>query len=380
MSRILIILAVVSVFGCSGNRSYDVANPVVGPPPPRYDNAEQIARAADAQGVIQQASFDTEAPLSMTTVIARVNGTPILAGQVLEPYAAKLAQASKQLPASEIRKAQEGIIKRELPPQIEQTIMVNEVKSKLTEEQLSAIDEQLDKFFDIEIEKMKAKAQVSNLAELEGALQQQGMSLVTLREMFGDRQLAGEYIKGRVTQDAPVTRAELLEEYNRRREEYAQPEQVKWQQLQVTFASHGSRSRAGEVYNKAIAELKAGSEFTDLVKKYSDGPLKDSGGHWDWTQPQSIANVEVRKSLAELPVGNLSQTIETDKAFLVVKLTGHRPASYTPFEEVQEEIRKSLINRRQEEQVETIIAELKDQAVIETMFDEGFFGGGVTLQ
>ena len=375
----LILLVIVSLVGCSGNRSYDVANPVVGPPPPRIDNAVQLAQSPDRAQEIQQASFSSTAPLSMTTVIARVNGTPILAGQILEPYAAKLNEAAKQVSPEEIRKVQENIIKRDLPPQIEQTLMSSQVKSKLTQEQLDAIDEQLDTFFEAEIEKMKQKAGVSNLAELEGVLQQQGMSLVTFRDMFGDRQLAGEYIRGKLGEESPITRAELLAEYNRRKEDFAKPEQVKWQQLQVSFAKHGSRTRAGRIYNNAVTELKEGADFTDVVRKYSDGPLQESGGHWDWTQPESIASADVREALSDLPVGSMSKTIETDGSFRVVKLTGHRPATYTPFAEVQEKVRAEMIESQRSEQVKVVIAELKENAVIETMFDDGFFSGRATL-
>lgn len=379
MSRILISCVIVCLLGCSSNRSYDVANPVVGPPPPRFDNAVQLSQSPEVNEDYQLVAYSTEDPLLMTTVIARVNGTPILAGQILEPYSQKLAEVSKQVSGSEVRKIQETIIKRDLPPQIEQTLMASQVKAKLKKEQLDAINDQLDTFFDAEVEKMKEKAQVGTTAELEAVLQKQGMSLVTFREVFGDRQLAGEFIRGKVGEEAPISRAELLTEYNDRKEEFAKPEQIKWQQLQVSFAKHGSRDRAGRVFNNAVADIKQGVDFTEVVKKYSDGPLKDAGGHWDWTQPESIASPEIRQALQELPVGSMSSSMETSSAFLVVKLTGRREASYTPFDEVQEQIRKEIIEKRHDEKVQSILAELKENAVIETMFDDGFLKGKVIL-
>ncbi len=372
MSRIVICLAIILSVGCSQHR-YDIADPVVGPPPPRRQSFESIAEVAHdskAESHLQLTSYTADQPIPLTEVVARVNGTPILAGQVLEPYAAKLAAASKKLPPNEIRKAQEMLLKKNLPAQIEQTLMVDAVKSKLKQEQFEQIDTQLDEFFELEVERLKEQFKVANSAELEGLLQSQGMSLVTMREMFGNRQLATEYIRGKIGEQAPLTRQDLLVEYNRRKEEFAKPEQVKWQQIQVSISKHGSRDAAIRTLNQAITELQQGADFSDVAKRYSDGPLKDQGGHWDWTQPSSIANTEVREALAKLQSGQLSGAISNSVSFQIVKVTGRKPASYTPFAQVQEKIRTEIISGQREEKAKQVIAELKADAIIETMFDD----------
>lgn len=359
--------------GCSSHR-YDVADPVVGPPPPRRQGFDAIAyeenQAEESQ--LQLTSFSPDEPIPMTEVVARVNGTPILAGLVLEPYAGKLAEASGKLPPSEIRKAQEMLLKKNLPAQIEQTLMVDAVKSKLEQEQLDQINVQLDVFFEQEIDRLKSQFKVSNTAELEGLLQSKGMSLVTMREMFGNRQLATEYVRGKIGSEAPLSRKNLLAEYNRTIEEYAQPEQVRWQQIQVSVAKHGSKTAAQKVIAQATAELQTGAEFSDVVKRYSDGPLKDNGGHWDWTQPSSIASEEVRETLATLQTGQVSGALTDGNSLKVVKVTGRKPATYTPFEEVQEKIREQLLTQEREAHAKQVVAELKENAIIETMFDDSF--------
>lgn len=381
MSRIVICMAVILFAGCSQHR-YDVADPVVGPPPPRRQGFDAVAYddSAEKSSELQLTSFTENEPLAMTEVVARVNGTPILAGLVLEPYAAKLAQASKQLPPSEIRKAQEMLLKKNLDAQIEQTLMVDAVKSKIKKEQLDQIEAQLDEFFQQEIERLKNQFHVANTAELEGLLQSQGMSLVTMREMFGNRQLAGEYVRGKMGEEAPLSRQNLLTEYQKRREEFAQPEQIRWQQLQVSYSKHGSENGAKRVMNEAITELQRGAEFTEVIKKYSDGPLKDQGGHWDWTQPDSIASTEVREALAALQPGEMSDPIIHSGMLKILKVTGRKPATYTPFEEVQEQIRKETLEKAREAKAKLIVAELKQDAIIETMFDEDFRSSNKIVQ
>lgn len=371
MFRIVICLAAVLFAGCSQHR-YDVADPVVGPPPPRKQNLEQVAYDAEQKTEVQLTSFEADEPIAMTEVVARVNGTPILAGQVLEPYAGKLAEASKKLPPSEIRKAQEMLLQKNLQAQIEQTLMVDSVKSKLQKEQMEQISSQLDEFFDLEVERLKAQFKVSNVAELEALLQSQGMSLVTMREMFGNRQLATEYIRGKMGEESPLTRQDLLKAYNARKDEFAQPEQVKWQQIQISITKHGSRDAALEKLSAVIADLEQGIDFSVVAKTHSDGPLKENGGHWDWTQPTSIANEDVRQALSQLSTGEMSGVIESGSSLQIVKVTGRKPATHTPFSEVQEKIRAEIIEKQRSEKAKQIIAELKQDAIIETMFDDGF--------
>ena len=376
MLRILITLAVVGTFGCAHHK-YDVANPVAGPAPPRMTEARvSLAQSPDSTGV-QQVSHQN-APLPMTAVVARVNGSPILAGQILDQYSVKLEEVRGSVSDEEFRRAQEMLIKRDLPNLIEQQLMVDAVKSKLTKEQLDSIEGQLDLFFDAEVQRKKKQFKVDSLVDLEAILQQQGMSLTTWRRMFGDQQLAGEYIRGKMGDDPPITRQDLLVEYRARLDTYAQPAQVKWQQLQISKSENGGEAGAISKINEALAELRDGKRFTDVVQRYSNGPLAKSGGHWDWTQPESIANADLRKSLAGLQVNQISRPLTTGNFVQVVKLTGRRQAGHTPFVEVQEDIRKEMVSRNREEAAKKIIAELKATAVIESIFDEASPLGGTS--
>ncbi len=372
MRRNLILLAALTL-GCSG-RSYDVANPVVGPIPPRVSGAAE--KLADSEGAaksdIVQVKLENE-PLSMTTVVATVNGRPILAGDILEQYESRLSQMRPKLTDSQYREAQLSIIKRDLPNIMEQTLMADAVRSKLTKDQLEAVEKQLDVFFEQEVDRLKERFKVKSLAELEHELQQQGASLSTMRKMFGERQLAGEYVRARIGTDPPISRHELLEEYQRNLKDYAVPLKVKWQQLQISVAKAGNRAKAAAQMELALAELRGGTPFDEVVRKYSDGPLAANGGHWDWTQPESVANADVRKALETLPAGQMSNVLTSDNFLQIVKITGRQEAGHTPFGDVQEQIRKKLIEDRRSVKAKQVVEELKNSAVTTSIFGDDFF-------
>ncbi|MEZ5942151.1 MAG: peptidyl-prolyl cis-trans isomerase [Planctomycetaceae bacterium] len=365
----LILLALLC--GCAG-KTYKVDNPVVGPAPPRKVKADAYAQVEEAPSSdIQQAGYNRseETPLVMTDVVARINGKPILAGDILEQYAGRLKEAEKQLPPRKYREIQEMLIERDLGRYVETTLMAESIRSKLKEEQITAIDGQLDKFFEMQVQEMMKQAEAPTLMDLEAKLQEQGMSLATMRKLFGDRQLASEYVKQRLGDAPPFTPEELKAQYAKQMDQYTTPAQVKWQQLQVSTNRPGGEQAAFKVIQQAFAEMNNGADFDAVVKKYSDGPLAKNGGHWDWMQPQSVANERVRAAIGDLQVGELSDVIKGSNSLQIVRVTGRRNASATPFEDVQEDIRKQLTDAWREARAKEIIDELKSQSVIETLFD-----------
>ncbi|MFG0332826.1 MAG: peptidyl-prolyl cis-trans isomerase [Maioricimonas sp. JB049] len=363
--------------GCQG-RSVKVDNPVVGPPPPRISREVQVAET----GANPVMSADGSSGLMLIDhqgaddvlgapgeVAAWVNGTPIFTAEVLERRRPQLAQARAQMSGAQLRMLQERMIQEDLPSHIDEALLVDAVKARLDGEQLERVEQQLDIYFEQEIERLKEKTGAGTLAELEAQLQMAGTTLASARKAFGRRQLAGQFLQERL-QEPTVTRQELLTEYRAHREEYHTPAEVKWQQIWVSLQKQGGVDAARQVMERALAELQSGVAFDDVASRYSDGVMAASGGHWDWTQLKSIANRDVAAALEQLSVGETSGVVEGEKALQLVRVVDRRAARYTPFEDVQNEIRDRLRAEKRRVAAEEIVAELRETAVIETMFDD----------
>ncbi|MBX3443269.1 MAG: peptidylprolyl isomerase [Planctomyces sp.] len=381
MVRLLVMLSVAAAWmGCAG-RHYKVDHPVVGPPPPRIGGARAVAanealasQDARGQSEVQQASgadarsFD--GPIPMTAVAARVNGQPILVGTVMTEVRGRLAAAKSQISPEQFRQLQEEFLKERLPTHIEQALMVHAVKTRLKEEQLKNVETQLDEQFNSFVAK---KFQGPNgplpLTEVEAILQAQGLTLHQMRKMFGDRAIAEQFIGMRLGELPQVNRQELLKLYQERQADYAEPEQVKWQQIRISFGDGRSRADAERLAQDASEMLRKGAPFSDVARKHSDGPDASNGGHWDWTQVDSLSN-ELREPLSTLPAGRPSPVIRSASSFQIVQVVERQQARVRPFEDVQSELREELIQSRHRERAEKLMDELRSSAVIETMFDE----------
>ena len=236
IATIVCLVLLLMAAGCNG-RSYKVASPVIGPVPPRVSTAEskqnasnsrrQSERSARGQSDnVEQVAYSEQRPLLMTEVIAEVNGEPILAHEVLDRYAAQLDKAKGQLKPEQIRQAQMEMIKKDLPNLIEQTLMVDSVKTTMKPEQLKSVEDQLDKHFEGEVKRLMQLTGTNSPAELESALQAQGVSLAALRKSFGDRQLAGQYLRTKMGKDPTASRAEMRARYEQDIETYTEAEEL----------------------------------------------------------------------------------------------------------------------------------------------------------
>lgn len=380
--RSAVVLAIALGAGCAG-KNYNVSNPVLGPPPPRITSNQSEEKQTVEAGVIQQTSFSEDSPLPTTAVVARVNGRAILAGEILEQYNGKLKEyearldqgvASGQLSEAnrgkQLRKAQDLLIQKDLDRNIEKVLMAQAVRSRLKKEQLDSVNDQLNAFFEKEVvTNLKNRLEVSSTLELEAMLQEQGTSLETMRQVFADEQLASQYIRTKIGDEPKPSRTELLAVYNKQIEKYSFPMQVKWQQLQISITPARSKSQAEQQIQDALQAIAAGMSFDNAVKKYSDGPLTANGGHWDWTQPGSVANAEVRQALETLKPGAISGVIVSPTSVQVIKITERKNAGTQPLDEVQEEIRMQIIEEWREQRSKVVLAEVRKNAVIETIYE-----------
>lgn len=356
--------------GCA-TKNYNVSNPVVGPPPPRVNIGRVVLAQSEESTELEQVKYEPEAPLADEAVVAQVNGQPVLAADILEPYAPKLAEFRAKAPPAEYRRIQDMLIKRDLNNIVIAILAADAVKTKLKKDQLESVEQQLDDGFDnFVIPKLKETTGAGSLSELEAILQAQGGSLESIRKTFGQSEMLKQYRQSMMGDEPKPSRADLLARYQKQKDKYSQPQRVKWQQLQVSIARYKTEPEARKVIEQAGAQIHQGTDFGEVVKKLSDGPLKENGGNYDWTQPSSLASPEVRQALETLRAGQVSEVIKTGGMLQLVKVTERQEAGFTSFDDVQNDLREEYINEWRTRRSKEVLDDLRAKAVVETIYDE----------
>ncbi|NQV24773.1 MAG: peptidylprolyl isomerase [Rhodopirellula sp.] len=384
--RMAVVLCLFLVVGCQKPRMPGFITKLTGSAteadghaPPRTTHASTspssipMGESKFNESDIQLTDFSNDsAPTELfgATVVATVNSLPIFADDVLEAHAQNLGKAEEQLSPEEMNKLRARLIQQELPQHIEKALLVSALREDIEKEQYEQLTTQVDNLFEKEIDRLKERYDVETKIELQRILEQQGTSLESLNTAFASRELSMFYI-GRKSKDATtLSRQELMDWYEQNKAQYAIEAAAKWQQIRINITADGGREAAFTRMKQAIDALRNGTDFGEVAKQFSDGPKRDTGGVWDWTKQGSLADEKIERALFEIPVGKISQPLETKSAFVLVKVSERREAGFVPFEEVQDKINNKLQSDARRDAAQNVIKDLNNTATIWTIFDK----------
>ncbi|MBZ5536113.1 MAG: peptidyl-prolyl cis-trans isomerase [Acidobacteriia bacterium] len=103
------------------------------------------------------------------------------------------------------------------------------------------------------------------------------------------------------------------------------------------------RQRALEV----LAKARAGADFVQLAKEYSEDPgTKASGGALGWVDESTPFVPEFKQVALSLGVGAVSDLVTTRFGFHIIKAMEHQGAHTMSFEEAKEQIRPTLMAQK----------------------------------
>src|SRR5215475_4162158 len=150
--------------------------------------------------------------------------------------------------------------------------------------------------------------------------------------------------------DIKVTDDELRQYYDQHKNEYTIPERVKAQH--ILFKTQGKTpEEVAKIKEKAqgvLERAKKGEDFGSLAKQYSEDATASSGGDLgDFGHGQMVPEFE--KAAFSLGVGAVSDLVQTQFGFHIIKVNGKQEARERPFDEVKEAIRPIVETRKAEQ-------------------------------
>ena len=121
-----------------------------------------------------------------------------------------------------------------------------------------------------------------------------------------------------------------------------------------------------------VTESLTTSPFKDVAKKYSSGPLSESGGDFGWRKLEELPDsfVEIIKSLK---VGQVSKEFETNNGFHIIKLSDKRGIEYKTVLINQSKVRHILIKQNEitsEDSIKTKLNRIKNKILQGLAFTE----------
>jgi len=192
------------------------------------------------------------------------------------------------------------------------------------------------------------------------ALKGAGVSIDHVKKSVRESLTIQKYLEGVAAAGAKVPEDEIKKAYD---EEVTADKtaSVRHILLLTQDKTDAEKAEARTKIESLLARAKAGEDFAELAKQYSEDPgSKDNGGLYeDFPRGQMVKPFE--DAAFSLPVGEMSGVVETAFGYHIIKVVDRKKET-RPFEEVRAEIETRLQETKQGTLVEDHIKALKDKA------------------
>jgi hypothetical protein len=180
----------------------------------------------------------------------------------------------------------------------------------------------------------------------------------------------------------------MLAYYQDHLKEYEYLAQVKWEELMVRFDKFegGDNVRRATAW-KALAEMGnevwkqaaaspgvRGPVFAEVAKAKSHGFTAADGGIQDWTTLGALKCEDLNHALATLELGQMSDGIESEQGFHIVRVLERKAAGRTSFMEAQAKIREILEAEQRASLVQAEVEKVRKTARVWTIWDGDLAG------
>jgi len=141
---------------------------------------------------------------------------------------------------------------------------------------------------------------------------------------------------------------EIEEYYENYPEKFKTPKTVEARHILIMVAQEATPEIVEETKNKALDILKkakAGDDFGELAKKYSEGPTGKTGGKLGPFRKEAMAKPFSDKAFS-MKAGEISEPVRTRFGWHIIKVEKINEKSKQPLTEAEEEIKKTLSDRK----------------------------------
>ena len=180
-----------------------------------------------------------------------------------------------------------------------------------------------------------------------------------------------EEIVAEATKDVATPTDEDCEKYyNENREAFKEPPQVRASHILVKADPSDEESKAKArakidfIRASVTGEINVEKAFADAARENSDCPSGREGGDLGWFGPGQMVP-EFDKAAFEMKVDEISDVVETQFGFHILRKTGEKPGGEKSFEEVKEPLRESLLREAKNAAFGRFMGELRSSVTVE---------------
>jgi peptidyl-prolyl cis-trans isomerase SurA len=217
------------------------------------------------------------------------------------------------------------------------------------------------------------------MEDLEKAAKEQGISFEDFKANIRNNIITQEVMRDQVGRKAQFTPGEAERYFEEHKQDYAQEESVTLAEILVSTstaaastAEQGSaqpddpaklaaaKAKAGDLE----AKLRAGGDFAQLARTFSDGPTAAEGGDLGQFQRGKLAKVLEDATFA-LKTGQFTEPIRTKQGYVILKVVQHISGGIPAYKNVESQVEENFYMLRMEPAMREYLTTMREQAYID---------------
>jgi len=217
------------------------------------------------------------------------------------------------------------------------------------------------------------EAQAGGREGLDAALGRFGATYDQLRASVSERDLVQTFVTTQIEPQVSVTAEDVAAFYDANPEMFARPDMVRARHILVRLMPTSTTADKKEARARATAarqRVVAGEDFARVAIEVSEGTEAANGGDMGFFARDSMMP-ELTDVAFALEVGQISDIIETQFGFHLLKVEEKRAASQMLYEEAKEPVKQLLKENGTSEKVSELLAQLREAATIVQIVQPG---------
>jgi peptidyl-prolyl cis-trans isomerase SurA len=267
------------------------------------------------------------------------------------------------------------------------------------------------------LDQMRKDMKLDTMEELEKAATAQGISYEDFKQNMRNQLITQKVIAEEVSTHLSMNKEEMEKFYEEHKNEMEQPESIKLSEILISPKKPGADKPADDKSVKANAaepgaaggdvgksqdpaaeaakqvvdaealaaaeakandllkQIRAGANFEDVAKKYSDGPSAAQGGDLGSFKRGTLAK-EIEDKTFAMKVGEVTDVTRVKQGFIIMKVTGHQVAGIPPLKDVEPRIQDALYYQKLQPALRTYLTKLREEAYID--IKDGYVDSGAS--
>ena len=287
-------------------------------------------------------------------IVAVVDDEIITRSDFEEEEQALLAQAYSTFTGAELDRQVQKIRDQVLTQIIDRKVLMHRASRLFN----------LTGYEDMLLEQFKKDNKIDSDEELVRLLAQEGMTVADIRSRLIEQVAPREIISAEVGNRIASSDAEIEEYYANNKEQFRVKAEFTLGEI-VILAGDDNREEQRELATRVLEQARAeGADFAALAKEHSQAGTAESGGDLG-TLHEGDLNATLEKAARETPVGAVSDLLEMDYGFHMIRVADRKEAGLRELDEIHDQVRTYLEETQYFEKLQAYLKKARSEADIQ---------------